>query len=560
MASLFNSRGEFRVVALYIPAVLLYGLLANIGVPVVEVIWDMVFYKAMAFALGDPTTFDLRKIYPMPPLYPALLSIAHWLVSSYRAIEFVQSWLNPLIYFLGLFPLYHLSRWLLAPKQAALACVLYVIYPASVYTQWSLSENLAAPLSLWAALLFASLLLSEKPRFRDGAWLGLVMALMALTRIQAIVMCAALLGWIGYRFWRLKRDPAPLFLAYGAAITLVILVWGGMGYLSDARSSPFYFDLTAPTSSAEYSAFPLFWTLIAAHWAGLWIEGGLLIAALLLAHPIIAYARPSALSRSARELGLMSAVVAWVLIVFVGFYYVLRQPYEDWSISLRYTFYANRMFIPVAVWWLGRLPSLPTRERWMAAGSVFAAALLIWLAMLLPDVWTTLGDNRRFFTNAPALDFMSQLRNQGVWKGGGLLFGLATVILGLWFFTRRVGFIILAIAMLYVHAAAVDMAFSIRQKAVETLGARAIHEFCAKLETGEWSDIRIYCKEDFPYLRPNLSYWVDRFTYEWPTQAPYPAPPFLLLTWTPHDEGELVFERDPIRAYYFPITELNIDP
>ena len=215
---LFDARGECRLPLLYIPAVLIYGTLANLYTPILEVVWDMVFYKSLAFGLHHPGTFHLKDHFPMPPLYPLILSLGCY-APTYLWIEAVQSWINPLLYFLGLYPLYRLSRTWLDPRMSALACLFYVLYPAAIYTQWSMSENLAAPLVLWVAALSVQILTGKRPSVVTGAWLGVAIATLALTRIQVIVLGAGAWLWLAYRTLKPPRawpGPRPSPVARGS--------------------------------------------------------------------------------------------------------------------------------------------------------------------------------------------------------------------------------------------------------------------------------------------------------------------------------------------------------
>ncbi len=141
----WNRQGEFRIFWLYISAVFLHGVCANWHPPILEVIWDMVFYKNLAYGLHHISSFDLQRHFPVPPLYPLLISPVFF-ASDYQMVERLLSWINPAMYFLGLYPAYGYARSILNPRQSAWVCVLYALYPSAIYSQWTMSENLAAPL------------------------------------------------------------------------------------------------------------------------------------------------------------------------------------------------------------------------------------------------------------------------------------------------------------------------------------------------------------------------------------------------------------------------------
>ncbi|MFB3788060.1 MAG: hypothetical protein ACE15F_17005 [bacterium] len=549
--TLYNSRGEFRVIWLYVPAVLVYGILANLYTPILEVVWDMVFYKSLAFGLHHPSTFHLKDHFPMPPLYPLILSLGCF-APTYLWIEAAQSWINPLLYFLGLYPLYRLSRTWLDPHRSALACFFYALYPSAIYTQWSMSENLAAPLVLWVAALSVQILTDKRPSTVTGAWLGVAAAALALTRIQVIVIGAGALGWLAYRTLKRRRDPAPVLMAISLSLTWLITVWWQMGYLTHPYSSPVYARFN---SQNHASPLMLFTTLFSTHWTGLWLEGGAWITSLFLAQYIVALVRPSWLTPAQKEAFRMLFFLCVALIASVAMYYVRRTEYEAWSISLRYVFYANLMALPVSLSTLGIWKEMNGSRRILYAGLTILSAALLTAGFLLPDGWAGFAKVRDFFTNAPSLDFLEQIIQEGPWRTGAFFLGLS-VTAGLTAFARqRLGALVLLLLLAYVQITTIDFTLEIRQKAIRNLWMNEIHDFCEQLEEGKWTGIPIYCEENTPHLVPNLSYWVNRSSTMLPPGSPRPREEHLLLTVQRHDDGMLLFRSGELRAYLFPAEE-----
>ncbi|MBI1390592.1 MAG: hypothetical protein GC154_19345 [bacterium] len=549
MSWLTDSRKEYRVLWLYAAAVLIYGLLANVGTPVVEVIWDSVFYKTMAFQLHDWRHFDIQNNEMVPPLYPLALSFASF-AKGYLTVETLIAWLNPALYFLGLFPLYRLTRRFVGPGESLSACCLYLFYPAAVFTQWTLSENLAAPLSMLMFWLAAIMLTEDRPNPLLGIALGLTMAASCLTRVQALCFCGAILLWLGVAVWRLKQPAWAWLLAVLSGAGAWLGTCYAMGYFGLERDAAFYIQWDSPDWSNAAGLARTFFSILFAHAAGLWIEGGCLLFALLLAHVVISLFFPSRLPRAVREYGLLVGFTAFTALAGVAAYYILRERHEQWSVSVRYLFYLNQAFIPLAIWWLARLPRITVGDRFVIA-LVYAASVALLAAMLFgTDVWSVLSRSHEYFTNAPSLDFMSQIDHEGAMTGA-LLFGAISLIAGIfWLSSRSAGYVILAALLFYLQGAALDQAMNMRRLAADTLWANGIHSFCHEYESGKWRDYPVYCEEDFEFIRPNLLYWIDLNTAPWPEDSP-PAPPFYLLTTQPHDGlGALLFDRDGLRLYF----------
>lgn len=546
----YNRQGEFRLLWLYVPAVLIHGIAANWRPPILEVIWDMVFYKGLAYGLHHIGSFSLNHHFPMPPLYPLLISPGFF-APNYLAAEFIQSWINPAVYFLALYPAYRYARTILDPRQSAWVCLMYALYPSAVYTQWSMSENLAAPLAMWILILASRLLTDESPRMREGTWLGIAVACLALTRIFPIVFCAAVILWIAYRTARRNRYPAPILMAFSLSLTLAVTVWWLMGYLAYKSPSMVYANFNQQPLREAVSQFaPIF----AAHWTGLWIEGGLLIAALLFVQWSASFfSFHEKKNESLSEIIQLVFFINLVLASAAAVYYTKRIGLEPWSVSLRYIFYANLASLPVAVSAMGKLRGANWRIRFAYGGLLAAAILLFSITFAISEAWQKLADSHAYFSNAPSLDFLYQIRNEGALTAFLTLAGISFVAGILFLSTRRVGAILLCIFLFYFQASAMEHLQMTRARAIREQDVVEIHDFCKQLELGKWKDVTIYCEEgvNYPHLIPNLIYWVQRGSGNLPPEDPRPPLPYLLLTKLKHADGEQVFESGELRAYLF---------
>ncbi len=557
MKSFFlNRQGEFRLAFLYFPAVLFFGILANIDTPILEVCWDMVFYKSMAHGLYHFSTFDLHQHFPVPPLYPSVLAIGN-IAPNYLWVEIIQSWINPAIYFLGLYPLYSLSRLFLNVRDSRFACLLYLLYPTSIYTQWTLSENLAIPLTLWAAAHASRMRVNQRPTIRDGIYLGIILSALVLTRVQAIVVVVCILLWMLYGWLRRQSSYAPFVISSSVFTVLTVTLWWWFGYLAGDGLSLFYSDVKLGES--ESALFFLFINRFWAHGTALWLEGALLVPTLA----VMLWLR-TLFSRSSNEPALktISSFLIFLslsIVISVSLYRILRADMEPWSISLRHACYGNLLLIPLCVAAMGGLASVNLRK-WIVQTSMLLG-IVAWFAggFWLPDVWRGLCYSHDFFTNAPSLDFMKQLKGETVWAGGGFLAALSFVfgISCLW--NRKIGMVVLTVLFVYIQAQTIDYTLFIRHRAAVDQHVEEIHEFCARLEAGHWEGIPIFIdeKRESLYKSANLIYWINRKANALPNGEPKPNPPFLYLTHWEQKDAELVFHPGFFRVYLFhePMTD-----
>ncbi len=542
--------GEFRLVWLYLPAVLFHGWFATKDVFIIDVYWDSIFYKQLAFGLADWNTFHIQNHFPVPPLYSFFLSFAV-MDGDYILTETLQSWLNPAIYFLGLIPTYKLTRLFLSRHYGILAAVLFIAYPTGVYTQWTLSENLSFPLSLFC-FYFAAKSLSQ-PSFSktDSFYFGLLCAANLLTRIQSIAFVFPLALWCIFRRWRNHSNAAELFEACSGGVILWIFMLFYLGYFEAKGDWVLYSTTDEQIKRSVVDYILAFLNRFYAHWTALWIEGALLLPTIPLAGLLASKFGAIKLNSSQREILHCWFIVSLCLVGSISFYRLLRLDVEYWSVSLRHLSYVNLLAIPLAFFVLDSF--VHSTKKAYAILCFLTAALILWGSMFLPEVWPGLVRPATYFSNAPTLDFMEQLKSTGPLLSGIMFLVISIAVLSLMIRFMIAGLMVWIVLLLYIYGCSMDYINQDRRYAIERMGYEDIHLFCAQLEEGRWNEYTIYCMEDerVQYLRPNLRYWINRYSAVHVQNKPMPEPPFLYLTFRDDASGELVFLSGDLKAYLF---------
>ncbi|MDX9754314.1 MAG: glycosyltransferase family 39 protein [bacterium] len=543
----FTEQGEFRLLWLYIPMVLFHWVFHNWYMPALEIVWDSVFYKTLASGLFHITRFDLRDYFPMPPLYPLVLAPAFF-AASYQAVELIHSLINPALYFLGLFPFYLYARMIFGVRGSVALCFLFAAYPGCVFSQWTMSENLAVPLVLWSFWLTLRLLGTDTPQVKHGAWLGLALAGILLTRIFLIVFCFAILSWLLYKTVRCKRDWRPVGAALGVTGFVVFGVWWGLGYISLPGTSLLYADFNQESVVASIGRFSM---VFLAHWTGLWLEGGLLVLPALLTGWGMLRLGYAPVNRTVRE-GLALAV--WILLVLtvsVAGFYVKRWGIEPWSVSLRYIFYSNLIALPLALSGFGAHAAEDHQQRRRYIFSASVAVLLCAAGFLIPEGWDKLINNHDYAANAPSLDFLYQFRNEGVWFSFFVLSLLGGGMLAAGRISRKAGGAILGVCVLYIQLCALDYIATNRFNLYTYFDGKDIHALCAQLEAGNWEGIEIYHGQEIPYLDPNLHYWINHSSTLLPENYAELPRPFLFVGRYAVPGGRVVYDSGGLRVLLF---------
>jgi len=159
---------------------------------------DEWIYAELARSFGDSGHYLVWgadwPVRTFGPLYPALISPAYRLTGSVEQAYMVVRAVNCVLMSLAALPAYFLARRLLDRRLAFLAAVLVLLVPSMVYTTKVMTENLAYPILLTAALAFVRAL--ERPSVgRQAAALGLI-AVSYLTRAEMVVLLPAYLSAI----------------------------------------------------------------------------------------------------------------------------------------------------------------------------------------------------------------------------------------------------------------------------------------------------------------------------------------------------------------------------
>lgn len=434
--------------------------------------------------------------------------------------------------------------------------MLYVVYPYSVCTHWTMSENLAIPFVL-LTIYQCSFLLREQPTHKQGIYAGLSVAALTLTRIQSISISAPLMGWILFRTWRKKRNWIPLLSALSISGLTILLVWSFTGYLSSTESSPIYSNIPLKDSIPTPQLLGLFIARFLFHWMALWLEGGLLIPSLLVFTLFYILKNKHSFSYFQREIIYLIfftalcnvAIISWI----ISFSWKINRPDQPWTVFLRYFCYANIISLPAAVLAMGRVSSSSFSQRWRYMSLYVGISLLGFLGPHMPYAWESLKRLPYYFTNAPSLDYVLQFHGEGVWVGSFIMLAGAMFVgvFALW--NRCAGIVITFLFFTYILGCGIDYQLEQKHTANERWGYSDIHNFCAQLQKGRWKEIPLYCHDvsSSRYLRANLQYWLFKNTNFLGPEDPEPQRPYLLLTFEELDEGKQVFLSGKLRAYLF---------
>jgi len=546
----FQKNGEFRLLPLYLTAVVFHGWAAWSDVFVIDVYWDSVFYKHLAFGFSDRFGFDLKNHFPVPPLYPFILSFGV-IQGDYLSTELIQSWMNPALYFLGLYPVYALSRLTAGPRTSAAAAFVYGFYPSAIYTQWTMSENLAIPLVL-SCFYCAALLVMHDPISKKRMVLtGLLCAAVMLTRMQSIAIVIPLLFWCLWRrrMKRLQLNSTVMAAVFAFGSWLCVLGW--LGYFQGEESWMLYSETNSILHDQPFEIILLFLNRFLSLWFALWLEGGLWIPTLALAGFFLYGLLNTGQDAVKKELFLLWFAVSIVITASIAGYRIMRADLETWSVSLRHVSYVNLIAIPLTVPLFGSVQHKLQWRKYSLPAAVIS--FLLSAVLFLPQVWEGVLRSHTYFTDAPSLDFMYQLTHTEKMKCFLLFAMLSTVLAAAGLRYKAGGFICWAGILLYIYGCSLEFALDDRAFAIKKMEYKNIHDFCSQLEAGRWNQMPIYCMEDHrvKYLVPNLLYWVNRRSQPLEFDAPKPQPPFLYVTFREETEGELVFQSGNLKAYLY---------
>ncbi len=307
------------------------------------------------------------------------------------------------------------------------------------------------------------------------------------------------------------------------------------------------------TSQPFHTLLHTFLTILAAQGTGLWIEGGLIVTVLIGLKWLTTLRDTGDGASREREIAQLVFFLLTTLWIAVSAYYVKRTEIEPWSVSLRYIFYGNLIGLPLVVAMQGVLREVGVITRISYTILLFAFISLFGVSLSIPESWQKIRESHEYFTNAPSLDFLYQIRNGGSGFALGVLASVSLLFGIVFLWTRRAGVILLCLTLAYLQFSALDYTQYIRQRAWADQDVSGIHDFCHEIQTGKWKDLTVYCEESdrSPFLMPNLLYWVQRASGYLPPEMPRPNAPYLLLTTQKHDDGELAFQSGKVRAYLY---------
>jgi hypothetical protein len=206
---------------------------------------DELGYEKLAQSIGTTGHLALfgKAGLSYPPLYPALLSPIFALGASAPTAYTVIKIVNALLISLAIFPTYKIARFVLSRRLSVLVAALTAAAPLMAYSSYSMSENLAYPVCLFA--IWATLEAIRSPSVRSDAVMLGTIALASAARTQLVVLFPAALtavllaavagkrGRVATRLAAGVKEHVLMFATVGAALLIAGLsALGGAGVLS----------------------------------------------------------------------------------------------------------------------------------------------------------------------------------------------------------------------------------------------------------------------------------------------------------------------------------------
>lgn len=541
-------RGELRLIWLYMPAVILQAWFATRDVFIIDAYWDSVFYKQLAFGFADWQNFSLKNHFPIPPLYSFILSFGV-ITNDFMMTESVQSWINPALYYLSIYPIYLIVRLFLPERYGLIAVAVFITYPTGVFTQWTFSENLAYPLSLTCFYFAAKTLVHESYRTTDTLGLIIFCTASLLTRIQSIFIVIPLLCWCIWRRWRNQRSILGLCFTLMGSLGIWILLLERLGYFESKADWFFYSDTNEVWNYTlwEYTLF--FLNRFFSHWTALWIEGGLIIPSLPISLLVLSLFNNIKLDKKLQELLTCWFIVSFCLLTIISLYRLMRMDVEAWSVSLRHISYVNLWAIPLVIFCIEQLKQLQNKTALIT--TVVVINIIFSSSLFMSGVWEGLTRPETYFVNSPSLDVLDQFESYLPWTFFVTILIVSIFLVCIFIFKKRAGLVCWAGILLYLYGCSMEYALDDRDYAINLWGYEDIQLFCDQYQKGRWNNYTIYCveKEEYQFLRPNLIYWINKESILLHYNSPKPDSEFLLLTMRYDQVGELVFQSGRLKAY-----------
>jgi hypothetical protein len=340
---------------------------------------DELVYSELARSFAATGHFAVRgeawSAWTFGPLYPILIAPVYGLVRSLPDAYLVVKVINCLLFSSAVAPAYLLARRFLERRTAVVLSGLAVLIPSGIYTAKVMTESLAYPLFLWAALAIVSVL--ERPSKKREALALAAMLLATLSRGQFFVLLPAficsvvVLAGLGRRDGR-GRDGSR-FISGLAAYPVTWLTTGGIaGVLVVLRFFHLSLASAAGGHSEAFKAVSLTRVLesFALHIAQLDLYVAILPVVSLVIVSSQVFARGGA--REVRAICAFTISATCWLVAVSARYLVGVDQHSYLSVYDRYDFYVVPLFLIIFFFWLqnGR-----ARPRWTPLVAAGAAGL-----------------------------------------------------------------------------------------------------------------------------------------------------------------------------------------
>jgi hypothetical protein len=309
---------------------------------------DELGYRELARSLATTGHLALygKRGLTYSPLYPMILSPLYRFHLSGTEVYQWAKVVNALLMASALFPIYKISRFVLAPPRAVIATALSALAPLMLYSSLEMSENVAFPVAMFT--LWAILVAIRSPSWKHDA-IVLVLCILAVSaRLQLVVLLPAAFvavavtivlrgGGVRRSAVTTAREHWLLTAATAGGVLLAVAAYAGTAVMS--LTGQYSIQRKLPSPPPERLAH-----LIVAHVAGLDLAVGVIPFAGTL---VAAYlwtrrrSRPEVNAFAALSLALTSFLV--VLVAFTA--YQQTAGGDQPRIHERYLIYVLPLFI-----------------------------------------------------------------------------------------------------------------------------------------------------------------------------------------------------------------------
>jgi Dolichyl-phosphate-mannose-protein mannosyltransferase len=406
-------------------ACLRYALALNDPAP--WIFPDEWIYSELARSFASSGHFEVWSsdwpVRTFGPLYPTLISPAYALSESLpQAYEIVKAF-NALAMSLAAVPAYLLARRLAGRRLSLFVAVLVVLVPSMVYTTKVMTENVAYPIFLFAALAIMRAL-EKASSGRQVAALGMLVTAF-LTRGEMLVMVPVyfsaifLAATLDTRAEDERLRPSRVIGRLSAYKTSWTIASAGLVLFVAAallRSPSGLFGAHERLiGQIRLTAAPR-WFLY--HVAELDLAVGIIPFAAFLVVTVLVFTERAS-SRSARLYIAFSLAAFFWFMTLAALYGT--QPRAHPHVFERYVFYVMPLFFMALAFWMQR--GLPRPRPWAGA----AALVAVLLPALLPYGMLLNGREWGVSSSTPGLVIWGLLRHQ---IGTGVLMITAVLVFG----------------------------------------------------------------------------------------------------------------------------------